>query len=64
MLSCGLGSASTYGQVCLQRPARVAVPACKGKWFPEGAVFDLWGFRMHSELALSALLKAVTACFN
>ena len=64
MLSCGLGSASTYGQVCLQRPASVAVPAGKGKRFPEGAVFDLWGFRVHSELALSALLKAVTACFN
>jgi hypothetical protein len=64
MLSCGLGSASTYGQVCLQRPASVAVPAGKGKQCAEGAVLHLWGFREHSELALSALLKAVTACFN
>ena len=36
----------------------------KGKRCAEGAVFDLWGFRVHSELALSALLKAVTACFR
>ena len=28
------------------------------------APLHLWGFREHSELALSALLKAITPCFN
>jgi len=64
MLSCGLGSASTYGLVLLQSPVILAVPAGKGRRGAEGAVSHLLWLREHSEPTLSALLKVVMVCLR
>jgi hypothetical protein len=45
-------------------PGRILAVQAQSRTSRNDAVLHLWGFREHTKLALSAMLKAVMACFN